>query len=197
MLSPQLPAPAAITSLEDPTSSSSPSGYFGRSASAAYSNYNNNHHHDDEFSHNSSGGGMFTNSGSRHLSHSGGGRPVVLTRKVSTASFSHISHVVHAIKQRSVEELGGSSSASNSAIFTATYESLLEWISQQRMSELPAEGSSYDKVLAWAELFADRLHSFDYAVQEFAGDSYLAAQLSYGYCSLLLNVSCCLLSHRS
>jgi len=168
MLSPQLPAPAAIAGHEE---ASSPSSYFGRSASASYSNY----HHDEEFS-----------SGTRQLSSHHGSRPVMTTRKMSMASFSNISQVVHTIKQRSSEELGGT------AIFSSTYESLLEWISQQRMSELPAEGSSYDKVLVWAELFADRLHSFDYAVQEFAGDSYLAAQLSYGYCSLLLNVSHCL-----
>lgn len=62
------------------------------------------------------------------------------------------------------------------------------------MSQLPPEGSSYDKVLAWAQLFVERLNSFDMAIEEFAGDSYLAAQLAYGYCALLLQVCLLLLS---
>jgi hypothetical protein len=56
------------------------------------------------------------------------------------------------------------------------------------MSLLPPEGSDYDKVLAWAQLFVDRLHHFDVEIEQFAGDSYLAAQLSYGFCAMLLEV---------
>jgi hypothetical protein len=56
------------------------------------------------------------------------------------------------------------------------------------MSLLLPEGSSYDKVLAWAHLFVERLHSFDMAIGGFASDSYLAAQLAYGYCAILLEV---------
>jgi hypothetical protein len=56
------------------------------------------------------------------------------------------------------------------------------------MSHLPPEGSSYDKVLAWAQLFVERLHSFDVAIGRFEGNSWLAAQLSYGYCAMLLEV---------
>ncbi|KAJ1323672.1 ankyrin repeat domain-containing protein 50 [Microdochium nivale] len=107
------------------------------------------------------------------------------TRKRSTANLSNISNVVYAIKRRSSDELGSDISA---RLFGATHESLLEWISAQRMTDLPPEGSSYDKVLAWTQLFANRLHSFNYAIQEFAGDSYLAAQLAYGYCALLLDL---------
>ncbi|TLD15231.1 hypothetical protein PspLS_10631 [Pyricularia sp. CBS 133598] len=107
------------------------------------------------------------------------------SRNSSTANASSISNVVYSIKRRSSEELGSNISAQ---LLSATHESVLDWISAQRMSDLPPEGSSYDKVLAWAQLFVDRLHSFDHAVQEFAGDSYLAAQLAYGYCSLLLEL---------
>lgn len=98
---------------------------------------------------------------------------------------SNISNVVDVIKRRSGDELGANASA---RLSNASYESLLEWISTQRMSNLPPEGSSYDKVLAWAQLFVERLHSFDLAIEEFAGDSYLAAQLAYGYCTILLEV---------
>ncbi|KAI6362061.1 hypothetical protein MCOR25_006296 [Pyricularia grisea] len=107
------------------------------------------------------------------------------SRSSSMANASSISNVVYSIKRRSSEELGSNISAQ---LLSATHESVLDWISAQRMSDLPPEGSSYDKVLAWAQLFVDRLHSFDHAVQEFAGDSYLAAQLAYGYCSLLLEL---------
>ena len=56
------------------------------------------------------------------------------------------------------------------------------------MRKLPPEGSSYDKALVWAALFVERVHSFDLGIEHFAGDSHLAAQLSYGYCANLLEV---------
>lgn len=98
---------------------------------------------------------------------------------------TNISSVVTSLQRRSGEELGTNTS---SRLLTATYASILEWIRSERMSLLPPEGSDYDKVLAWAQLFIDRLHSFDMAIEQFAGDSYLAAQLSYGYCAMLLEV---------
>ncbi|KAH8649375.1 NACHT domain protein [Xylariales sp. PMI_506] len=110
------------------------------------------------------------------------------SRKMSlkeTSSSSNISTVVYSLKRRSSLELGSSTSAK---LLNATHESLQEWIRAQRLSHLPPEGSSYDKVLAWAQLFIDRLHSFDLAIEDFAGDSYLAAQLAYGYCALLLEL---------
>ena len=68
------------------------------------------------------------------------------------------------------------------------YAGLLEWIRSERMRKLPPEGSSYDKALVWAALFVERVHSFDLGIEHFAGDSHLAAQLSYGYCANLLEV---------
>lgn len=99
---------------------------------------------------------------------------------------SNISGVVDSIKRRSGDELG---TAASFRLLDSSYETLLEWIRSQRLSNLPAEGSCYDKVLGWAQLFIERLHSFDLAIEEFAGDSYLAAQLAYGYCAVLLEVS--------
>ncbi|KAK1138393.1 hypothetical protein N8T08_002640 [Aspergillus melleus] len=111
------------------------------------------------------------------------------SRRVSSRKFnnetSNISNVVYSLKRRSGDELGTSAS---SKLLNATHASLLDWIRAQRMSNLPPEGSSYDKVLAWAQLFVERLHSFDLAIEEFAGDSYLAAQLAYGYCAILLEL---------
>lgn len=98
---------------------------------------------------------------------------------------SNISSVVDSIKRSSGDELGSTTSLK---LLDSSYETLLEWIRSQRMNNLPGEGSCYDKVLAWAQLFVERLHSFDLAIEEFAGDSYLAAQLAYGYCAILLEV---------
>lgn len=96
-----------------------------------------------------------------------------------------ITSVVSNLKRQSAAELGPDAS---SKLFSASYLSLIEWIRNQRMTLLPAEGSDYDKVLSWAQLFVDRLNSFDLAIEEFASDSYLASQLSYGHCAMLLEV---------
>ncbi|KAJ6028412.1 hypothetical protein N7540_003988 [Penicillium herquei] len=107
------------------------------------------------------------------------------SRKVNGAGTSNLSSLVQSLYQRSDNELGSHASAKLSGV---SYESLKEWIRIQRMSHLPPEGSSYDKVLAWAQLFIDRLHHFDSGISQFVGDSWLATQLSYGYCGLLLDL---------
>lgn len=121
---------------------------------------------------------------------SNGAARSVVSRRVSrktagAAESSNISNVVYSLKRRSGDELGASTS---SKLLNANHATLLDWIRHQRMSKIPPEGSSYDKVLAWAQLFVERLHSFDLAIEHFAGDSYLAAQLAYGYCAILLEV---------
>ncbi|KFA51835.1 hypothetical protein S40293_04090 [Stachybotrys chartarum IBT 40293] len=107
------------------------------------------------------------------------------SRRFSSVDTSNISDVVYSLKRRSSDELGTATSAK---LLNVTYDGILEWIRSQRLSHVPPEGSSYDKVLAWAQLFVDRLHSFDLAIEEFAGDSYLATQLTYGYCAILLDL---------
>ena len=98
---------------------------------------------------------------------------------------SNISKVVYALKVRSDNELDSGMSAQ---LLSYTYDSIRDWIGIQRITYLPPEGSSYDKVLVWAQLFVERLHSFDMAIREFTGNSHLASQLAYGYCALLLEV---------
>lgn len=102
--------------------------------------------------------------------------------------------MISSLQKRSGDELGSRTSAK---LQDHSYDSIREWIGAQRMSQLPPEGSSYDKVLTWTQLFVERLNSFDNAIQSFAKDSYLASQLAYGYCSILLDVSLSLpaLSH--
>ncbi|SPO01633.1 related to NACHT domain protein [Cephalotrichum gorgonifer] len=106
-------------------------------------------------------------------------------RKSSATDTSGISTVVYNLKRRSSDDLGSETSAK---LLTTTHDSILEWIRSQRMSQIPPEGSSYDKVLTWAQLFIERLHSFDVEIEGFAGDSSLATQLAYGYCYLMLEL---------
>jgi hypothetical protein len=130
-------------------------------------------------------------------SHSNGGvsrsgnsrRESFMPKKFATAGSSKLSGVIQGLQRQSGAELGVNS---DSTLFNTDHASILEWIANQRMSHLPPEGSSYDKVLAWAQLFVERLHSFDVAIRDFEGGSWLAAKLSYGYCAMLLEV--CLLN---
>ncbi|KAJ5767230.1 uncharacterized protein N7511_004846 [Penicillium nucicola] len=82
----------------------------------------------------------------------------------------------------------GSDDLAASRVSDTDYASLLGWIRCERMKKLPPEGSSYDKALVWAALFVERVHSFDSGIEQFAGDSHLAAQMSYGYCASLLEL---------
>lgn len=109
------------------------------------------------------------------------------SRHEATAMFSGggnttLTDVVHSLARR------GSGEETASGVADADYASLLEWIRCERMKKLPPEGSSYDKALVWAALFVERVHSFDSGIEQFAGDSRLAAQLSYCYCASLLEV---------
>lgn len=112
-------------------------------------------------------------------------RESFMPRKTNGYGYSNITSVVQSLHRRSGDELG---TAASSALLNTDHDSILEWIRTERMSHLPPEGSNYDKVLAWAQLFVERLHSFEGAIQGIAGDSYLAAQLSYGYCDMLLKL---------
>jgi hypothetical protein len=94
-----------------------------------------------------------------------------------------LADVVNSLARRGSDDLAGS------RVSDTDYASLLEWIRCERMRKLPPEGSRYDKALVWAALFIERVHSFDIGIEQFAGDSHLVAQLSYGYCASLLEVS--------
>ncbi|KAJ5536107.1 hypothetical protein N7513_009293 [Penicillium frequentans] len=103
------------------------------------------------------------------------------TRK-STGQENTLADVVNSLSRRDSDE------HAVPRVSDTDYASLLEWIRCERMKKLPPEGSSYDKALVWAALFVERVHSFDSEIEQFAGDSHLAAQLSYGYCASLLEL---------
>ena len=100
----------------------------------------------------------------------------------SSSGSTTLADVVSSLARRESDDLA------SFRVFDTDYASLLEWIRCERMKKLPPEGSSYDKALVWAALFVERVHSFDLGIEQFAGDSHLAARLSYGYCESLLEV---------
>ncbi|OQD60485.1 hypothetical protein PENPOL_c023G04743 [Penicillium polonicum] len=104
-----------------------------------------------------------------------------VTRK-PTGEDTTLADVVHSLARRGSDDLAAS------RVCDTDYASLLEWIRSERMRKLPPEGSGYDKALVWAALFIERVHSFDLGIEQFAGDSHLAAQLSYGHCMSLLEL---------
>lgn len=107
------------------------------------------------------------------------------SRKSSGRETSSLADVVYSLRRRNSSEMD---SLISSKLMSSNHATLIDWIRGERMSKLPPEGSSYDRVLSWAALFVEQLHTFDSAVEGFAGDSHLASQLVYGYCALLLEV---------
>lgn len=106
------------------------------------------------------------------------------SRKPSTGEASKLADLVNSLTLQT----DGMDDVLSKELMNASYPVLLEWIRSERMSKLPPEGSAYDRVLVWASLFVERLHSFELAIEEFAGDSPMAAQLAYGHCAVLLEV---------
>ncbi|KAJ6094471.1 hypothetical protein N7467_001984 [Penicillium canescens] len=119
------------------------------------------------------------------LSRGASRRESMMPRTFYTAGSSKLSSVIQGLQHQSGRDLDPRVS---SLLFNTDYLSIRDWIAAERMSHLPAEGSSYDKVLAWAQLFAERLNSFDAAIRQFEGGSLLAARLAFGYCAMLLQL---------
>ncbi|KAL5045392.1 hypothetical protein BDW71DRAFT_208465 [Aspergillus fruticulosus] len=104
------------------------------------------------------------------------------SRKPSSEGGIALASLVQSLGHRNSGEMN------SSKIIGADYEAILEWIRLERMRKLPPEGSSYDKVLVWARLFVERLHTLDSAIQDFEGDSHMAAELAYIHCASLLEL---------
>lgn len=89
------------------------------------------------------------------------------------------------LKKRSMAELGASVYQN---IQDVLYANFLKWISSERLTTLPHQGSRWDKVLIRAVYFAEQLNKFDAAIQGYALDSSAAAAIGYGHAQLLLEV---------
>ena len=96
-----------------------------------------------------------------------------ITRKV---------HSNNAYFNSAAQRLGNASFASP---FITNADRIDNWIATERMSNLPPEGSFNDKVLSWAQLFVQRLNSFDGAIKD---DSTAVTVFAYGYVEHLLNL---------
>ncbi|RMZ83471.1 hypothetical protein DV737_g1596, partial [Chaetothyriales sp. CBS 132003] len=95
-----------------------------------------------------------------------------------------MAETVDLLKRRCADELGAV--ISNNIV--SSYTRLIEKISQERLQTLPTEGSAWDKVLAWAQSFAEKFNEFDLAIEEFTGGNYDGAEIAFGYCALLLDL---------
>ena len=105
--------------------------------------------------------------------------------KTSSASGSaKMAETVSLLKTRCAEELG----AAISSNIVSSHTRLMEKISQERLRALPTEGSAWDKVLAWAQSFAEKFNDFDHAIEQFTGGNYDGAEIAFGYCILLLDL---------
>lgn len=118
------------------------------------------------------------------LSNNGMSRSIT-SRRVSSRRLdpqeTEFSRRLSSLQRQTGDELG-------MAISGDSYEMVLSWIHDERLSLMPPEGSSYDKVLGWAQLFVDRLRTFELAIEDFTNVSGLAFQMAYGYCLSLLKV---------
>ncbi|KAL8243906.1 hypothetical protein R6Q59_010164 [Mikania micrantha] len=97
---------------------------------------------------------------------------------------AHMAETVTRLKRRCADELGAA--MANSVL--SSYTNLVEWIHTERLRRLPTEGSAWDKVLAWAQSFAEKFNDFDLAIEDFTGGNYDGAEIAFGYCILLLEL---------
>jgi len=72
--------------------------------------------------------------------------------------------------------------------FDTSFTGLLEWIRDERLIRLPHKGGSWDRVLIAAQHFAEQVHRFNLAIENFASESNAASNLVFGQCLLLLEV---------
>ena len=66
----------------------------------------------------------------------------------------------------------------------------MEYISTERLTNMPHRGGRWDKVLKSAEYFALQLAAYQELVHKFARDSEHALHFALGCCRLLLDVRC-------
>ena len=67
-------------------------------------------------------------------------------------------------------------------------ESFLEYITHERLTNMPHRGSRWDKVLKSAEFFAIQINMFSESAEKFIDSSKMAADVALGNCRLLLEV---------
>lgn len=128
----------------------------------------------------SSGSGLASPLHGRSARHTNGDSYTVYVVEKHTAT----------LHKRCMMELGASKAQ---GIFSTSYATFIEWIRTERLTTLPHKSGRWDKVLIWAQHFAERFNAFNGAVRAFVSDSDNAARLMFGCCLLLLEVMLCIL----
>jgi hypothetical protein len=73
-------------------------------------------------------------------------------------------------------------------IDSVTIESLINYIDQERLINMPHQGGKWDRVLKWAEFFALQIAGYEEAVSPFVPDSRIASKLIGVASQVLLEV---------
>jgi hypothetical protein len=142
--------------------------------------------------HKSEGHGFSTYGGSRSVSSQFHGNSMSRSSRLGQSHEGYktgfVQESAFALKKKSTLELGVGVYQS---ISNVSFINFIEAIRSERLATLPHKGSRWDRVLIRAQYFAEKLHHFDVAIQSFALDSNVAAELGYGHARLLLEVSGC------
>lgn len=81
-----------------------------------------------------------------------------------------------------------SSRADEILLSTPTSHSLIQFIAAERLRSMPHKGSTWDKVLKWAESFAKRIDTYTFTIGGFASYGCEGSRVIYGCCRALLQV---------
>ena len=115
---------------------------------------------------------------------------VLQRTETSSSTFSEVSIVSTTWKQcrhRVKSALGGD--VDDADFQDINIDAFMEYISSERLTNMPHRGSRWDKVLKSAEYFALQLAAYQELVHKFARDSQQALHFALGCCRLLLDVS--------
>ena len=120
-------------------------------------------------------------------SHSYGADSVSTSRlDVETSQLTVVHQVAISVRNDIIREL---SDVDESYLTNMDISRFLEFITQQRLTNMPHKGSRFDRVLRAAEYFGIQVYAYSEMVERFIKDSKLAADVALGNCCLLLEVS--------
>ena len=108
--------------------------------------------------------------------------------ETSSSTFSEVSVVSHTWKQ-SRSRVKSALGVDDGVFQDMTIDVFMEYISTERLTNMPHRGGRWDKVLKCAEYFALQLSAYQELVHKFARDSEAALRFALGCCRLLLDVS--------
>ena len=112
------------------------------------------------------------------------------TSSSTSSSYSEVSIVSTTWKQsRQRVKAALGSDVDDGVFYDINIDAFMEYISTERLTNMPHRGGRWDKVLKCAEYFALQLAAYQELVHKFARDSESALRFALGCCRLLLDVS--------